>query len=250
MPAPPLQNNLEGGTSGSQVLTTDTGSGDPFTASQTVAGGVPTYDSTFARGKLSCRVREPGAGMGPISVALGGFGSLTVDVFFRAYQYVSAWTAGLFLVMGQGYTAALANCAAIGFNPADGRLVIFDGSGAATIAGAVALPASRWLRLEWRIKPSATVGEIEYRAYDGDSVVPLDSTLTTGLVLGANIDRMDFGNLGSSEANYTNWLDDFAVSAVDWIGPSGLASFIASWGRRPVPMIKGPDIDRIMGMQT
>jgi hypothetical protein len=27
------------------------------------------------------------------------------------------------------------------------------------------------------------------------------------------------------------------------------ASFIASWGRRPVPMIKGPDNDRIVGMR-
>lgn len=42
---------------------------------------------------------------------------------------------------------------------------------------------------------------------------------------------------------------DTAFRLDDFGGGNPLESFIASWRRRPVPMIQGPDIDRIFGMR-
>lgn len=252
MPAPPLYNTFERGTDGAAIATTDTQSGIPWDVVLVTAGSVQ-YSKAVARGALSARFTEPGVSPGYNSVGWNGMGSLTQDVWFRTYIHLPVLTVGFYLLVGQAYNNALANCMGIGIAPSSGTatpgaVVTFNAAGALIGTGVVAVPAAKFIRLEWRVKPSTTVGEVEWRLYlNPDSTTISDTLSHTGQALAANLDRMDFGNLGVATASYVHYMDDIEVSLDGWIGPE-CPSYIPSLGRRPVPMIKGPSTDRILAM--
>jgi hypothetical protein len=91
-------------------------------------------------------------------------------------------------------------------------------------SGTVAITLSQWVRIEWRVVSSTTVGESEWWLYN-TADAPIDSfddhVATTGLVLGANTDGIRFGPTTANGPNsFVCWMDDVAVSTRGQIGPS------------------------------
>jgi hypothetical protein len=220
MPAPPLLNTLEQGVDGNDVEDADPGSPDSFTS---ITLTPPKYTNLQAHsGALSMRwVTQANSQF----CQWAGLGSLTSNVYFRTYLYLPSLPPDDEYYPMQVRTAADASCAilrVLSTGIIQGRTA--DNSNAFA-EGTVAVATNQWVRLEWRVLPSTTVGTMEWRLYNSaDSTSPSDSASNTGLVLGADADRIGFGTcLTAPAAGITHYFDDLAVSASDWLGPYGLA---------------------------
>jgi hypothetical protein len=245
VPALPLSNTFEGGTNGVSITAANSGgnSGDPFSA---VAGGTRNFSTTQKmHGALSMNLIDPGATSTYGSWT--GFGTVTVNTYFRAYMHLSVTpvtNAWYFAVMRDqadleygGLTITTAGVIQAR-NNANGNI--------ASSLGTVAVNIGSWFRIEWRTLPSLTAGEIEWRLYnDPDSSTITETVNSTGNALRADIGGVRWGSKSTAPTG-TLYLDDLKVSTVGWIGPAtaGTPSYIPSLGRRPVPMIQGPDMDR------
>lgn len=223
MPAPPLANTLEGGTDTVTISAANSGgaSGDAFTA----VTGAAVYRSAQTRDTLSMGVTQAGTSS-PAYCWWQTLGSITTDLYYRYYFWRSSATLvfsdiGIFVaITGAAAVSVYGNMNASGFlgarNAANADI--------AASRGSVQIAANQWVRIEYRIKSSATVGEVEWRLFNtADSTVADDTKVVTGLVLGANTDQLRFGNLQNMPVSTSWYYDDFAVSTAGWIGPSFVA---------------------------
>jgi hypothetical protein len=238
MPAPPLVNTFEGGTDGVTVSAANSGgsSGDAF---QVVDGTGATFAAAAAMHEsLGWRAVDPSVNQ---RCQWTGLGSLTSNVYARFYMRMSTAvttnamqpfkfrnsavsnTAGLFIQLTTGFMSAM----------------LAAGTEIAASVGSVQVPINQYVRVELRVLPSTTVGEVEWKWWaTPDSVgAPTDTVAVTGQVLGNNIDQAIFGLSTNPATPFTIDLDDFAVSTTDWIGP---AVARASWPNRSAPILAGP----------
>lgn len=221
MPAP-LANSFEGGADG--VALTDgiggnTGgaSGDYFF----VNGTALAFTNVQAhKSALSMRgVDLAGAN----SVEWQGLGSLTTQVFFRWYVYLSAYPTGNRHYMVRVNTSAGAQSTAFRImSDATGHFGVADSAGSGTGQESVAaVSLNQWVRIETRV--ATGTGACDWKFYNNpESMTETENFIgLTGLSLGANIDRVQWGMplTPVPTTPYTFHMDDLAVSTVDWIGP-------------------------------
>lgn len=240
MPSPPLLNTFEGGTDGTTITQANSGgaSGDAWSVAPIIGTGVSLTFSSLqaAHGALAMRIAQP-ATPASTRVEWDALGALTGNVFFRTYLHLP--TLGQIVFGGVRTNAASALSAEI-FLDATGHVTVHQASGAtiATLTGATAVTAGTWVRIEWRILSSATVGEFEWRLYaSADSTSITETKSATGLALGANTSEVRWGQVTNTTANLVSYHDDLAVSTVDWLGPS--TSLYQPTGVHPLLMTLG-----------
>jgi hypothetical protein len=223
--AAPLSNTFEGGTDTTTITTGNSGgaSGDAFNTVTIGASATLTFSATHAaHGGLGMQIVQPVTAVSTF-VDWTAVGGGTADTFFRIYVYRTAngsakgyimaartttGTATAYLAIG---TTGLVECQ----NPAGGVLAL----------GSVPIGLNQWVRIEWRVKSSTTVGEVEWRLYNtADSTTITETQSATGAVLGATTDQIRWGTPSTPQpASDTSWYDDLAVSTAGWIGPAGQA---------------------------
>lgn len=219
MPAPPLANTLEGGSDTTTISVANSGgaSGDAFSA---IAGTAITFSATqVMRGALAMKITNPGA-----TTTYGswtGFGTLTVNTYFRVYLWLSTTP-----VTNSWYLAVMRDQADLEY----GGLTITTGgkiqcrnnanSNIASSLGTVNVNIASWFRLEWRTLPSLAAGEIEWRLYNTpDSTTITETVNSTGNALRADVGGVRWGSKSTAPAGDL-YFDDLAVSTAGWIGPS------------------------------
>ena len=101
-----------------------------------------------------------------------------------------------------------------------GKVEAVDTSGGQIVITTTSVALSQWIRVEARIVGSATVGSVELRLYNSaDSLYPTEvrKSAATFNTSGA-FNEYRFGAAGDPlPANRTIWLDDMALSTVDWL---------------------------------
>jgi len=251
MPAPPLANNYEGGTNGTAVSAANSGgaSGNAFTS---VDGTLADYHAAIARGSLSVRIAQTAT---PASSRMywASLGNIAgSNVYFRAYLYVPANPATN-LNWFEWRTSTPTRSAAV-FIRTGGTLRITDDALASLVETTSTIALNQWIRVEFRILPSTTAGEVELRLYnDPDSTTATDTKVATGLTtLAATVDALRFGHT-SAPANFVNYFDEVAVSTSGWIGPTAGAAAqkgrpdadLAAGGWTPTPSSPSTLYDKI-----
>lgn len=227
MASPPLSNNFEGGTNGSTIATSDTGSGNSWdTVLIQGAGGAIIYDNTHVgHGSLATKITSDGAS----SVQQLGWntlGSLTGDFYTRQYFYVPALqvTVNAYFVSMAINGGSGGSCATYAWFT-DGTLEAFDASTSFVTGtnGSVSIALNQLIRIETHTKPGASAnGTLEWRLFNTASSTTADDTkVVTTATLGANIDSIRFGIVSTSApaSGWNMWMDDIAVSTSGWIGP-------------------------------
>lgn len=229
MPAPPLSNSFDGGSAGATIDASNSGgaSGNIFSSA---IGSAITYSSVQVHsGRFAaCGVDLTGTGW----LEWDTLGSITSNVYFRWYMYLSAYpTTSHYYPLRLQTTGGASACAFL--------RVVSDGTGHMSAAdstlsgvgaeGSVAVALNRWVRVEARVLPSATAGQIEWRLYNTpDSQTISDSFNATGLTLGANIDVARWGMPVAPPATpFTFYIDDVAVSTSGWIG-TGQTTYVST----------------------
>lgn len=222
--------DFETGANGATISTGDTGSATAFNAVATTVSGVAEYSNTHAYGTLAGRFAAGGGvdGYGYVewSTALG----TVTDHYGRIYLYLTASPVGQLPIIfgGQGNTRGFR----IDITPS-GTLAGFDNPAAAlfpTFSTAVAL--NQWVRIEWHIVQSATVGQAEVKLFNAaDSTTATETQSGTNKNTLANIDNMKLGAggpEGPAGAGFALWLDNIVAGATSYPGPAD-AGALAPW---------------------
>lgn len=233
-----LENSAEAGVAGNNVLTTDTGSGDPWDVVTPGTGAPLTYSAAHPapNGSLGIDVAEPATVVASYfgwSTSLGTL-STSQTLYVRFYYWHAATPSSSlrFLRIANGSTLLAALQNGSGTNQLQGR----DSADATASTVTAALTVSTVLRIEAKftgLGGGAGAGAVEQRWYVGDSTTISDSVITSALNLGsAAPNQVLFGaTTANSSVSTTYSFDGWGVSDVDWLGPQVLG---------PVP---GPAVD-------
>jgi hypothetical protein len=226
VPAPPLANSLEGQATGTTITNANSGggSGDAFTTVTNPGGShvIAFSDEQNAHGNNAMKIYTPSASPAATRVDWTGLGGGSANIWFRLYLYrVNNPPSGQHIFGGVRDSAA-ALSAQIRVSTAG--LIRVENAAAAFITAldaTVAMRLNQWVRIEWRILSSATVGEFEWRLFnDPESANVTETKSATGQALAANSDQIRVGVVTNPIASDLSYYDDLAVSTVDWIGPS------------------------------
>ena len=219
MPAPPLSHTFDSDQADTTVITTGNSvtGGNAFSA----ITGSPTYSATNARsGTLAMGIDTTAAVENHADWT--GLGSITTSVWFRAYCYFTANPTAQSVRLIGARTSAAANSGFVVLETA-GTLRGMNAAQTGIGSSSAAISLNQWIRVEWRIVSSTTVGELEVWLYNNpeDPIESFTSHLTnTAAVLGANTDGVRYGSAtATGPASYIFWMDDIAVSSTSQIGP-------------------------------
>lgn len=221
----PLANSLESGQADGTAITTANsggGAGDAFNA---VAGSV-VYSTAHAISGSNAFKFDTTATFAAAHVDWSGFGLLTTSVFFRLYIYLTAYPASGPRFIGIRKSSPAGNSAFISITTA-GKVQAMNAAQSGVLTGTTSIPLNQWVRLEFRILSSTTVGEAEWWLYlDPHAAIGSPDehmTSPSNLVLGANTDGVQWGPTTiSGPANWVGWIDEVAV-ATSQIGPAAIA---------------------------
>jgi hypothetical protein len=225
-----LTNSFEGGSDG--VAITQGSGGNSGGASGDFWDSVvnaPTFSNVqAAHGSLSGRIFTTSAGTKYLAWA----GSLSVgaDWYGRMYWHLNAltsasWSSARYLEIRS--SAGLACFIRPATTGNAHYLELANAAGSIAATGTVGIPGNQWIRLEWHLVHSATVGSLEVRMW-----TTMDSTGSpTDTVSFTNNDTStDLANIRvgatTSQANFPIsggylYIDDPLVGAATWPGPVG-----------------------------
>lgn len=222
MASPPLSNDFDGGTDTNTIATSDTGSGDQWNT----VDSTPTYSSDHYFTTLSME-NSIGGTFARNGVRWTGLGSLTASVYSRMYLWIDASPGTAFLPT-QYRASGGGACAAVELmNTRYFRTL--DAASAVVNTGTIQPPTGEWVRIEFRVDPDASAGDVELRWYssvspgDGyNGTTATETLLTAGSVAtAANIDEVRYGMTGTTgPTSWTQWVDECGVATSGWIGPS------------------------------
>lgn len=238
MAAPPLANSLEGGSDGTNVTPANSGgtSGDALDITGDATDVAVAYDTSAARGSVSMEFTTAAAPGSGSYRGWGSLGSITANLYMRVDLYIPALAETVWIF--RYYDATPARCAGLFISTSGGlRTVRVENAAGTTVGtnGTVSVPTDAWFRLEARILPSTTVGELEWRWWTNPdsalAVTPDDSANNSGLVLGANVNQARFGPQAWNTTPSTNTsrvfrYDNLALATSGFIGPAILGQTI------------------------
>lgn len=210
---------FELGVTGATIATTDPGDGDAWNLVSVVTGGTLIYDTTHvALGAQACKVATGGtAGVAVLrwdnSSALG----TVTDHYGRAYFYFTAFPAGI--VHFVNFTPDAAGACRLGVNTS-GKLLILDVTNAIVATSTNAIATGQWIRVEWHIVHSTTVGQGEVVLYNTATSGTPTETLTTAANknLAAAVTRVNFGAINSVANVAPFWMDSIVAGATSYPG--------------------------------
>lgn len=204
--------NFELGSNGSNILVADPGSATAWDVVDTTAGPL-TYDNTHSYQTLSGKVAASGAAASILSWTTA-YGTQT-DHYGRIYFYSSGVSNYIRLI--QFINVGLA--ARIGIN---GSLKIntsgSGGVGGGTMTNSIA--TGQWIRIEWHIVHSATVGIVEVKLFNNpDSASPTETLTTSSMDTQVQSVEVDFGWGSGGSSSETFWMDSIVAAATSYPGP-------------------------------
>lgn len=229
-----LVNNFEGGTNGSTILTSDTGSGDPWSAvsATSFTAAVQQYTNT---NKMHGSLAYRGATRGT---------SENVWVAFTNSAPASSWYGRFYFMIDN--LASLTNLAYFrvnggtigGFIGVDstGHIQLRNGADTLASTGTATISTSTWYRLEWNFtgSTSTTAGTLIYKLYSGDSTTTLEdntsgtpgNSVTMQAAMASGWDHVRLGPTISAGTNTPSttgylYLDDISAFNTVFPGASG-----------------------------
>ena len=217
-----VSNNFEGGTNGTTISTANSGgtSGTAFSAVTIGATATAVFSNTqAAHGNLALAVTT-GTTSSTSYVQWGSaaVGTLTT-VYGRAYFYATAapgtsdaiiefQNAGTF-VCGIQMTTGL-------------QWLIQDAAFGAVHTFTNTIPTGQWVRIEWKIVFSATVGQVTLNYYSTKDSTAAIETYTSAATqnFGASANAVGFGWNNAHVSQPTTYIDDLALSTTGFLGPA------------------------------
>lgn len=212
-----LTAKFEKGINGGNVLTTDPGDSNPWDLRSVTAGSIK-YDNTHIRsGNLAAKLAYNGTSAQTYLGWSTQWGTRT-EHYNHKYIYMTAYPStnnhnGMFL-----YLSAASGVA--GWQIDNTGKMQINYLPFATTTGSMVIPLNKWIRLEWYILHSSTVGIFEMKTFIEDSTSPLEVITKNNINTGSNSDSVEVGCANTSDTVFTYWFDDVVIGATSYPGPS------------------------------
>jgi len=208
-----LTAGFETGVSGNNVLVADAGNATPWDA-ETISGGAITYDNAHVHGAGSLAGQFAHTASATYLSWTTALGAVT-DHYGRVYLYATgnpaSATRGPFAFYNSG---ALTSRWEINTN---GTLAARDTVAATN--GSVAISLNQWVRIEWHVVHSATVGIVEVKLFNSPESSTASDTITRSSAnTGTQANEIQVGQQ-SGGPTYTYWLDGIVANAGSYPGP-------------------------------
>lgn len=212
--------DFNAGVNGNVITISDPGSATAWDARVLNAGGALTYSNAHAiSGTLSGKFGVAGSSSSNYLVWTTALGTV-IDHYGRLYIWLDALDSSRTAFVSFK-TAASANACSLWVN-ASGTLTLVDASNGAVGTTSATVSTGQWVRIEWHIIHSATVGQGEVKLFnDASSTTPTDSfTTAANKNLAADAREVHLGwELGPGTSGNTFYLDDIIVGADSYQGP-------------------------------
>lgn len=228
----PLTNNFETAIADETAITVvnsaDGAAGSAFDDLLTGGASTIVYDTArAAHGTLSARMTQ--------DVANGCFLTWSTSVgtpttvYGRLYIYRTAAPSagGQWLIHFQltGTTAAV-----IIWDDSSQHLRFYDSTLGSLVETTNTVPLNEWVRIEWKLVCSATVGICEMKMFHADSASAIETkTLTSANTL-TGVNEINFGQFAGAATGSAWWLDDLVVNSTGYPGPAAVAASTSTGG--------------------
>lgn len=209
---------FETGTNGNTISTGDAGSATAWDAVSIGSNAAVIYDTTHVYNTLSGKISTGASAVTPYLEWVAALGTVT-DHYGRIYIYFTANPAAnhrLIRVLSGATTAAdilILTTGKIDLRPS-------SGSSVKTSTNAISL--NQWVRLEYHIIHSTTVGQMEVLLFNSpDSGTPTETITSTAVQNTlASGDRIRFGNQTATANTGPYWFDNIVAKATSYPGPA------------------------------
>jgi len=216
--------NFEAGVNGNNILSTDVGSPTAWDSTAVTGSGARTYDNAHvAHGSLAARFFVTGGAGTAICTWSTALGTVT-DQYGRVYIYFTANPSAAAVCFPVRFSSVGVAKAALVIN-ATGKVELFDAAVSVGVTAA-SIALNQWVRLEWHIVHSATVGQVEVKLFNtAESDTPTETvTSAANKNTGASVDSVAIGYPLSASINLAWWADDLIVGAAAYPGPVSVAT--------------------------
>lgn len=214
-----ITNNAKGGTHGTAITYGNTGeiSGEAWDYFVVGAGTSITFVNAPSRGGMAYEFKTTTSGQ----VFVGQDLPFLDTVYIRFFLYLTSYTSGARVCH---LNDTIAPQWSIGIRT-DGRLSIRDSATTQMSISTLPVPLNRWVRIEARVVCSATTGASTVRLYtEPDSPYPAENIVSTASFNTKpgtdNFRQARFGVIDTSLANYTCYMDGFAITDNAYPGPA------------------------------
>jgi len=214
---------FETGVNGNTVLTSDAGNANAWSEVALAGNTTCTYSNTVAAGgsSLSCKVANTGtSGVWRMRWnAAAHPGPWTGNSYCRFYIYlVSGWV-GVDTIRPRFTLQDSSNLAKAGVSIGTSRVVrALDATSTTKATGSHTIAYDTWYRIEFRVLPHASTGEVEARIYIGESTTITETVSASGINTGGDVQGIRFVADDYTSAAGTMYLDLIQTSDVGWIG--------------------------------
>ncbi len=211
--------DFELGTQGNTITNADTGSATAWNVIQVPGGGGSlTYDNTHAYGTRSAKVANGTSGSGILEWSSGSLGTQN-DTYGRIYLWTAANPSSNVVSMVIHRATTTTRCR-IKIN-LTGHVELADSANVVQFTSTNAIGLSQWVRLEWHIFFSSTVGHMECKLFNNaDSSTPTETIgdQTTNLSLGGS-SANDVQFVWGANTSQVAWFDGIVAGASSYPGP-------------------------------
>lgn len=220
-----LTAGFETGVNGNSVLTSDTGDASAWDFVNVSGSTTIKYDTTHVNsGSLAAKLVCDGTNFGNVTwhPNLG-----TTDHYGRIYLWITALPSAAFPII-QTADSGGGRAARIDIQHS-GVLTLIDAPASGQKSSTAIVSTGQWIRIEYHVIHSATVGQIEVKLFNTASSTTPDETITSPATwnTGTGASYHQFGNPTSPKA-MTVWMDDIVAEATSYPGPVAGASVTGS----------------------
>lgn len=219
----PLSNSFEGGSDETTLTTGNTGgaSGDAFDTFFIGAGNALVFDTArAAHGSLSARVENVVADAVRMNWDAASTGGGFTETWGRFYAWFPTGLTGGQRLVTFNLTAGTRQAHLEITSSPNFKLRVADNLFASndTVAS---IPFDQWVRIEWHVLHSATVGLLEGKIFSADSLTPITNGTVTSPAsrnTGASADKIQLGQSAGGLGG-TFWMDDIQANVTGFPGP-------------------------------
>lgn len=212
--------NFDAGVSGDPIATSDTGSATAWDVRVLNVGGALTYSNAHAvSGTLSGKFGVVGSSSVNYLGWSTALGTIT-DHYGRLYLWLDALdssrTAFVYFI-----TTGSANACGFWVN-SSGTLSVVNNVNSQVGTTSATVSTAQWVRIEWHIIHSATVGQAEIKLFNTASSTTPTETVTTAANKNFAADAREFWvgwTLGPGTSGNVFYVDDIIVGATSYPGP-------------------------------
>lgn len=222
----PLANTFEGGSDETTLTAGNSGgsSGDAFDA--VFIGGASTIVFDTARashGSYSMRFAPADSQAVNAQWTATSTGGGFTETWGRFYFYATAKPSnGVRLV--SFFTTGGTRQAHIEMTASPNGLLRVADSAFTSGDTVAAIPLDEWVRIEWHVLHSATVGQLEAKIFQADSTSPITNGTVSSPAsrnTGASADAIRFGqSTGVVLSGWSAWMDSLQANTTGWPGPA------------------------------